>query len=98
MFLAGPRGHLGDLKAQDEGLEGDFVCPWRPSWSHVGDLGGNFGDSSSLCWTKLAVETENVDFVSVLARFCGGMLGSSWSMFGHLGVILGHLEANLRLS
>ena len=98
IFLEGPRGYLGGLKAQVGGLGSDFVGSWRPSWGHVGDLGyclGDFRAYAGRSWLGKPTKRTSYRYLQgfVQKNVCDWQ--SSW---GHLGAYLSLLGPSWRPS
>ena len=79
-------------------LGGDFGCSWRPSWSHVGDLGGYLGHLRAYAgrsWLGKPTKWTSYRYLRgfVAKKFCDWQ--SSW---GHLGASLSLLGPSWRPS
>ena len=102
--LAGPRGHLGGLKAQVRCLGGNLGGFRGPSWGHFGTLGGYLGDLRGYVGRSWYGKPKNMQFVSIYARWSAGLgchcegLRTTDSVLGDLlGAREGHLEAILEV-
>ena len=79
-------------------LGGDFGCSWRPSWSHVGDLGGYLGHLRAYAGRSwLGKPTKRTSY-----RYLQGFVPKNicdWqSSWGHLGAYLSLLGPSWRPS